>query len=98
MERGGCVYIMTNQNNSTLYVGVTSVLKVRVWQHKNKEYPNSFTSRYKLFKLVYYEGFSSIEEAIYREKQLKGVNRAKKMELIENMNPKWEDLYKNLED
>jgi putative endonuclease len=97
MERGGYVYIMTNITNSTLYIGVTSDLKVRVWQHKNKEYPNSFTSRYKLFKLVYYEGFSSIEEAIYREKQLKGWSRAKKIKLIENLNPEWEDLFDKLD-
>jgi len=71
MERGGCIYIMNNKVNTTLYIGVTSDLKSRVWEHKNKVYPNSFTSRYNLFKLVYFEIFSNIEEAIGREKQLK---------------------------
>lgn len=54
MERGGCVYIITNKGNTTLYIGVSSELKSRAWEHKNKVYPNSFTSRYNLFKLVYF--------------------------------------------
>lgn len=75
MIRGGCIYIMTNKNNTTLYTGVTSDLKVRVYQHKTHLFPNSFTAIYKLQKLVYYEIFHNIEEAISREKQIKGGSR-----------------------
>ncbi len=92
-QRGGCVYIMTNKNHTVLYTGVTSDIIGRVWQHKNKVYPKSFTARYKLHKLVYYESFGSIEEAIDREKQLKGGSRQKKINMIMSMNPNWSDLY-----
>lgn len=64
MHKGGAVYIMTNKNNSVLYVGVTSDLRVRLWEHKNKVHSNSFTAKYNCNKLVYYNSFSSIEEAI----------------------------------
>jgi putative endonuclease len=93
MKRGGAVYIMTNKNNSTLYTGVTSDLKRRVYSHKNSLIPGSFTANYKTFKLVYYEGFHNIEEAIGREKQIKAGSRQKKMDLINAFNPKWRDLY-----
>jgi putative endonuclease len=92
----GFVYIITNKNNTTLYVGVTSNLKQRIERHKNKYYKNSFSSRYNLNKLVYYEVIPMIVDAIAREKQLKGGNRAKKIELIEGMNPEWQDLYNTL--
>ncbi len=92
MEKGGCVYILTNKNNSTLYVGVTSDLISRIQQHKEKSNPSSFSSRYNLHKLVYYELFHSIEEAIMREKQIKGGSRQKKIDLINVMNPSWSDL------
>jgi putative endonuclease len=92
MEKGGAVYIMTNFNNTTLYTGVTSDLIKRVVQHKDGLYKKSFTYKYKLKKLVYYEGFHSIEEAIAREKQLKGGSRKKKIELIQKINPEWRDL------
>ena len=75
MERGGCVYIMTNKNNTVLYIGVTSVLKERTYEHQTKKYKKSFTAKYNADKLVYYEYFSSIEEAIAREKQLKSGSR-----------------------
>jgi putative endonuclease len=88
----GFVYIMTNENNTVLYTGVTSDLKDRILQHKRKKHPNSFTARYNLDKLVYFEKFNSIGEAIYREKQIKGGNRKKKVELINTMNPGWKDL------
>ncbi len=78
MKRGGAVYIMTNQWKSTLYTGVTSDLLKRMYQHKNKSYVGSFTSRYNLTKLVYYEVFHNIEEAIAREKQIKQVPERKK--------------------
>ncbi|HEY9114362.1 MAG TPA: GIY-YIG nuclease family protein, partial [Bacteroidales bacterium] len=71
MERGGYIYIMTNKYNTTLYVGLTSNLRNRVYQHKTKQYSNSFTARYNLDKLVYFEPFMFIEEAIEREKQIK---------------------------
>lgn len=93
MKRGGCIYIVTNKNNSTLYTGVTSDLKTRVYQHKNKLFPKSFTAIYNLHKLVYYEVFHNIEEAIAREKQIKGGSRKKKEALINMFNPEWNDLY-----
>ena len=78
MKRGGAVYIMTNVTHTTLYTGVTSDLKKRVWEHKNFIFPESFTSKYKLTIIVYYEGFHRIEEAIGREKQIKGGSRKQK--------------------
>jgi len=89
---------MTNKGNTTLYIGVTSDLKSRVWEHKNKVYPNSFTSRYNLFKLVYFENFTTIEEAIGREKQLKRWHREWKYNLIKEMNPEMVDLSESWED
>jgi putative endonuclease len=84
---------MTNKNHTTLYVGVTSDLISRVVEHKENRYPKSFTARYNLHKLVYHESFSTIEEAINREKQLKAGSRQKKLDLIKSMNPRWSDLY-----
>ena len=92
MIKGGAVYIMTNQWNSTLYTGVTSDLRKRNYQHKNKFYKESFSAKFNLSKLVYFEGYHSIEEAIAREKQIKAGTRAKKIALIEKMNPEWKDL------
>ena len=96
MVRGGAVYIMTNNNNTTLYTGVSSNLRKRVYEHKTHKDPESFTARYKLHKLVYYEGFSFIHEAIYREKQIKAGSRQKKLDLINGMNPEWRDLFEEL--
>lgn len=93
MKRGGAVYIMTNKLRSTFYTGVTADLKRRVYEHKNNAYPDSFTSKYKTYLLVYYEGFHRIEDAIAREKQIKGGSRKAKMELINSLNPTWKDLY-----
>ena len=93
MEKGGFVYIMTNKHHTTLYTGVTSELLSRVTEHKEKKHPKSFTAKYNIDKLVYYDGFSSIEEAIAREKQIKGGSRKKKEDLITKMNPQWIDLY-----
>jgi putative endonuclease len=92
MERGGCIYIMTNYQRTTLYIGVTSDLRSRIYEHQNKTYPNSFTAKYNLIFCVYYEVFTSIEEAIDREKQLKKWNRAKKDTLINSFNKSWVDL------
>ena len=74
----GYIYILTNKNNTTLYVGVTAYLKERIIQHKEKHYKTSFSARYNLNKLVYYETFQMIGDAIGREKQLKAGSRAKK--------------------
>ena len=93
MERGGCIYIMTNYNKTTYYTGVTSDLYTRIIEHKTSKYPNSFTSRYKLKYCVYYEALPTIEEAIEREKQVKKYRREKKEALINSINPKWEDLW-----
>ena len=82
MKKGGYVYIITNSHNTTLYIGVTSSLRKRVYEHREKYFPDSFSAKYNLVKLVYYEGFTSIEEAIAREKQLKAGSRKKKEELI----------------
>lgn len=88
----GFIYIITNKNNTTLYVGVISNLKRRIQQHKQKVYPRSFSARYNLNKLVYYEAFQMIGDAIAREKQLKAGSRAKKIALIVTNNPNWEDV------
>ena len=92
-NKKGYVYILFNKRNGTLYTGVTSFLKRRVYEHKTKLHPNSFTAKYSVDKLGYYEKFVSIKEAIEREKQIKGGSRATKIALIESMNPYWEDLY-----
>jgi len=94
MERGGCVYIMTNKNNTVLYTGVTSDLIARIEQHISKIHFSSFTSKYNIEKLVYYSFFSTIEEAITEEKRIKGGSREKKIKLAESINPLWEDLWK----
>lgn len=86
------VYILTKERNSTFYVGVTSDLKRRVWEHKS-EVAEGFTKRYNVKSLVYYEIFFDPENAIKREKRLKKWNRSWKMKVIEEMNPDWKDLY-----
>ncbi|MFY0653144.1 MAG: GIY-YIG nuclease family protein [Cyclobacteriaceae bacterium] len=96
MEKGGNIYILTNKNKTVLYVGVTSDLPTRIHQHKTKVFKSSFTTRYNVDRLVYYEVFHSIEEAIAREKQLKGGSRKKKEELIDKFNPEWKDLYSEI--
>lgn len=97
MTKGGCIYIMTNVNRTTLYVGVTSDLYSRVLDHREKVYPKSFTARYNLSVLVYYESFYSIEEVIEREKQIKAGSRLKKENLINSVNPEWKDLFTEIE-
>jgi putative endonuclease len=83
---------MTNRSNSVLYAGVTSNLRDRILKHKTKKYPNSFTARYNVDKLVYYETYDTIREAIKREKQIKAGPRKKKVELINGLNAGWVDL------
>jgi putative endonuclease len=94
----GFVYIITNVNNTTLYTGVTSDLHDRIKQHKQQRYPDSFSAKYNLNKLVYFEPFLMIGDAIAREKQIKAGSRAKKIKLIESMNPNWDDLYYRIEE
>lgn len=86
------VYILASKYNGTLYIGITSNLVKRIFEHKNK-YIEGFTSKYSVDKLVYFEQHSNIESAILREKQLKKWNRVWKIRLIEKENPKWSDLY-----
>ena len=93
MERGGCVYIMTNVFNNIYYTGVTSDLRSRIWEYKNGIYLKSFTSKYKCYKLVYFQFFPNIEEAIGEEKRIKGGNRKQKINLIDGLNPTWLDLF-----
>ena len=93
MHKGSYIYILTNKNNTVLYVGVTSDLSKRMQQHRSGYFKNAFTSRYNLTKLVYYEEFDSIEAAITSEKQLKAGSRKKKINLIEKRNPEWKNLY-----
>jgi putative endonuclease len=84
------VYILTNKSNRVLYTGVTNDLTTRLNQHRNNQ--SIFTSRYKVHKLVYFEEFTQITEAIAREKQIKGGSRQKKIDLILSFNPDWKDL------
>jgi putative endonuclease len=93
-EKNPFVYIMASGRNGTLYIGVTSNLIQRVWQHKHDK--KGFTGRYEIFDLVYFEQHVSMEAAILREKQIKEWKRQWKMRLIEEMNPEWKDLWENL--
>ena len=85
------VYILANRRNGTLYTGVTSDIKTRIWQHKNKALPG-FSSQYGVSLFVYFECFNEIETAIAREKQIKAGSRAKKIALIKRENNRWADL------
>ena len=87
---------MTNFNNTTLYTGFSGVLKQRVWSHKQSLVPG-FTKKYNITKLVYYEAHDDRDSALEREKQIKAGSRAKKIKLIENLNPTWKDLYDELD-
>lgn len=91
MNKQYYVYIMTNENDTVLYTGVTNDLLRRVYEHKNK-LVKGFTKKYSVTKLVFYEACDDIESAILREKQIKGWLRAKKITLIESKNPEWKDL------
>jgi len=95
MDRQPCVYILTNQRNGTLYVGVTSNLSKRIWEHKNKVV-EGFTEKYGLNNLVWYELHETMESAISREKTVKSWKRYWKLKAIEEMNPEWHDLYEDL--
>jgi len=86
---------MTNKWNTVIYTGVTNDLKRRIWEHKGK-LVDGFTKKYNLTKLVYYEVHEDIQNAIRREKQIKGGSRKKKIELVKSMNRDWKDLYEEL--
>ncbi len=91
------VYLLANESNVALYTGVTNDLIRRVYEHKQQTDPKSFTARYHIHKLVYYEACTDVRAAIEREKQIKGWNRKRKNALVERMNPEWKDLYDSLE-
>lgn len=91
----GWVYIVTNKPQGTLYVGVTNDIARRTYEHRSAQYP-SFTSRYRLFRLAWYEPHDTMPLAIHREKRLKKWPRAWKINLIEAFNPEWLDLYETL--
>ena len=95
MDKNYYVYILASRRNGTLYIGVTSDLIKRTWEHKNKAV-EGFTKRYGVDNLVYFEQFNDSENAIKREKRLKKYNRKWKLELIEKENPGWRDLYEEL--
>lgn len=94
----GFEYIFTNKNNTTLYVGVTSNLPNWILQYIEKHYKNSFSAKYNLNKLVYFESFQMIGDAIGIEKQLKAGSRSIKLQLIKKSNPNWNDLYQEIID
>ena len=93
MQKGGFVYILTNPLHSILYTGVTSDLISRIQQHLWKYYPDSFTAKYNVTILVYYQFYPTINEAILEEKRIKGGSRKQKMMLINSINPLWNDLW-----
>ena len=94
-SRQSFVYVLTNKYNRVLYAGVTSDLKKRVWEHREK-LAAGFTKRYNVTKLVYYEMFADVRDAIAREKQIKAGSRQKNLDLINDLNPEWRDLYDDL--
>jgi len=96
MSKQPCTYILANKRNGTLYIGVSSNLVQRVWQHKN-DFVKGFTEKYKVHMLVYYELHESMDAAITREKQLKKWNRQWKLDLIEKENLNWRDLWDSIQ-
>ncbi|MCD2425494.1 GIY-YIG nuclease family protein [Niabella pedocola] len=92
MQKGAFVYILTNKLRTVLYIGVTSNLRARLWEHEHHEIPGSFTDKYNATLLIYYESLDTINSAIEREKQLKGWVRKKKEQLIVRKNPQWKVL------
>jgi putative endonuclease len=92
LQPSSFVYILTNARKTTLYVGVTTDLRSRLWEHRTRQSRKSFTARYNISILIYYETFDSITDAIDREKYIKGKNRSWKEERISAQNPQWRDL------
>ena len=95
MNKQPAVYVLASKRNGTLYVGVTSDLIKRVWEHKNNVV-KGFTERYSVYQLVWYELHETMESAIRKEKMLKNWKRVWKLELIEKRNPNWQDLYETI--
>jgi putative endonuclease len=91
-QRAYYVYILTNKNNNVLYTGITNSLDRRMAEHRHPEFP-CFTAKYNITKLVYFEEHDRIDDAIYREKQIKGWTRWKKIQLIQSENPYWKELW-----
>ena len=98
IAKGGFVYILTNKHHTTLYTGRTSDIQVRTIQHRDKFYPKSFSARYNVNKLVYYRFFESVMTAIEEEKRIKGGSRQQKVNLIDSINPDWNDLWEEIND
>ncbi len=96
MPKKGYTYIVTNRHHTVLYTGATSTLKDRIDRHRNKKYRRSFTAQYNVDKLVWYQEFDWIGDALAREKQIKAGSRKKKLDLINGLNPEWRDLYDDL--
>ena len=94
-EKFSSVYILCSKRNGAFYIGVTNNLVRRIYEHKNK-LADSFTKKYKIDILVYYECFKSISDAIVREKRMKHLKRVEKLTLIESFNPSWRDLYQEI--
>ena len=92
MEKHPAVYILASKRNGTLYTGVTTDLKRRIWEHKDNQV-EGFTKKYQVHLLVYVEKYDDIRYALQREKQIKAGSRKKKIALIEDFNPEWNDLY-----
>ena len=92
MEITAWVYVLCNNHNTTLYVGSTTDLPTRLWEHRTKQNPQCFTARYNIYKPIYYEPFELLEDATAREKYIKGKNRKWKEALINSVNPDWKDL------
>ena len=95
MQRQPAVYLLANRLSGTLYIGVTSDLPKRIWEHKNKV-KSGFAAKYNLSRLVYYELYQDMQQAISREKRLKAGTRKTKVDLIESANPEWKDLYPDI--
>ena len=95
MDKPGYVYILANKRNGTLYIGVTSNLVRRIWQHRNSDV-QGFTSKYGCKTLVYFESYNQIQNAIRREKAMKEWKRAWKVQLIQRNNPNWRDLWDDI--
>ena|SRR5258706_2998358 len=98
MRECGYFYIMTNTHNIVLYCGATTDLYRRIMEHKNKVFTNSFTSRYNIEKLVYFEVLTVPGDAFEREKKMKGSSRKRKIDLINSFNPEWRDLFEMLKE
>lgn len=96
MKTKGIVYIMSSPDKTALYTGITSNLHKRVWEHKNKTFPGSFSAKYNCVMLVYYSMHETILDAIAEEKRIKAGSRKRKENLIYSLNPDWKDLYEEM--